>query len=122
MGRDVVARVAWPAALALVLVAAAAFSLAGVRGLLGVLAGGGIGLASVAWLAMGSGRAAALLRGRRVHPLWLLSLGFRHISLFAALAALLWSDSVHPIGLMAGLTILPPVLIIQALCAGARHP
>ncbi len=122
MDRDLLGRVTRVGALALVPLAAAAFYLAALPGFLGVISGGAVGLASLAWLAVGCRRAAGLFRGRRVHPLWLLSLGLRHLSLFAALAALLWSGSVHPIGLIAGLSVLPPVLIVQALRAVARHP
>jgi hypothetical protein len=32
-------------------------------------------------------------------------------------ALLLWSGTVHPVGLLAGLSVLPPVLIVLALRA-----
>ena len=44
-----------------------------------------------------------------------MSLGLRHLFLFAALGILLWSGYVHPLGLVAGLSVIPPVLIAQAL-------
>ena len=115
MDRDLVGRVAAAGALALVPLAAAALYLADLPGLLGVLAGGGVALASLFLLSMGCRRALALWSGGRVHPLWILSLGLRHLSLFGVLAILLWSGYVHPLALLGGLSVLPPVLVVQAL-------
>jgi hypothetical protein len=115
MDRDLLGRVVRTGALGVVPVAAAALYLADVPGLLGVLAGGGVALASLLLLSMGCRQALALWRDGRVHPLWLLSLGLRHLSLFAVLGILLWSGYVHPLGLVAGVSLLPPILISQAL-------
>lgn len=101
--------------------AAGAYSLAGLPGFLGVLSGGALALGSLAWLNLGCRQALELWRGGGVHPLWLLSLGLRHLTLFAAIGVLLWSGSVHPLGLVAGLSVIPPVLIAQALRAAARR-
>ena len=117
MDRDLVGRVAGAGALALVPLAAAALYLADVPGLLGVLAGGGIALVSLLWLAMGCRRALALWRGGRVHPLWVLSLGLRQLCLFATLGVLLGSGYVHPVAVIVGLSVVPPVLIALALRA-----
>lgn len=119
MDRDLVGRVAGGGTLALVPLAAAALYLADLPGLLGVLAGGGVALASLLLLNMGCRRGLALWSGGRVHPLWVLSLGLRHLSFFAALGILLWSGYVHPLGLVAGLTVFPPVLVALALRAAA---
>lgn len=115
MDRDLVGRVAMTGVLALVLLAAAALYVAALPGFLGVLSGGAVGLASLAWLSLGCRGALALWSGGRAHPLWLVSLGLRHLFLFAALGILLWSGYVHPLGLVAGLSVIPPVLIAQAL-------
>lgn len=115
MDRDLVGRVAMTGALALVLLAAAALYVAALPGFLGVLSGGAVGLASLAWLSLGYRGALALWSGGRAHPLWLVSLSLRHLFLFAALGILLWSGYVHPLGLVAGLSVIPPVLIAQAL-------
>jgi hypothetical protein len=120
MDRDLIGRVTGWGALALFPLAAAAAHLAGIQGLLGVLAGGGLAVVNFRWLNAGSRRALALFSGGRVHPLWLLGLGARHLSLFGALGVLLWSGHVHPLWLAAGLSVLPPVLIVQAFRAAAR--
>lgn len=122
MDRDLVGRVTGRGLLALIPIAGAAFYLAGVPGLLGVLAGGGVAFGNFGWLSTGSRRALALVSARRVHPLWLLSLGLRHLVLFAALGILLWSGHVHPLGLLVGLSVLPPVLIAQGLRGVVRNP
>lgn len=121
MDRDLVGRVTGWGALALFPLAAAATHMAGLQGLLGVLAGGGLAMGNFRWLDAGSGRALALFSGGRVHPLWLLGLGARHLSLFGALGVLLWSGHFHPLWLAAGLSVLPPVLIVEALRAAVRR-
>jgi hypothetical protein len=115
MDRNLVGRVTKGSALALLLIAAAALFLADLRGFLGVLAGGGLALGSFWWLHTGSRRGLRLFSAGRVHPLWLLGLGVRHLSLFGALGLLLWTGSVHPLWLIVGLSVLPPVLVVQAL-------
>jgi hypothetical protein len=117
MGRDLVGSVTARGALALVPLAGAAAYVAGLPGFLGVLAGGAVALWDFRWLSAASHRAVALVRDGRVHPLWLLGLGLRHLSVFAAVGAVLWSGYVHPLALVVGLSALPPVLIVQALRA-----
>ena len=120
MGRDLVERVTGGGVLALLPLAGAALYLAGLPGLLGVLAGGGVALGNLVWLSAGSRRTLGLMRAGRIHPLWLLNLGLRHLGLFAVVGILIWTRSVHPLALIAGLSVLPPVLIVQALRAVAR--
>lgn len=122
MDRNLVGRVTGGVALALVPLAAGAFYLADLPGFLGVLSGGGVALGTFGWVSTGGRRALGLLSGRRAHPLWLLGLGLRHLCLFGALAVLLWSGRVHPLGVIVGLSVLPPVLIVQGLRAVARNP
>ncbi len=122
MDRDLLKRVTAGGALALIPLAAAAFYLADLPGVLGVLSGGGVALGNFGWVSRGGRGALELFRGGRVHPVWLLALGLRHVLLFTVLGLLLWSGYVHPLALIAGLSVLPPVLIAQGLLAVGRHP
>jgi len=91
--------------------------LLGWPGVLGALAGGVISLASLHWIARGVRSAAGFFAGGRAHPLWVLGLGVRYVLLFGAVGLLLVSGTVHPMALMGGLSILPPVLIVLGLRA-----
>lgn len=115
MGRELIRRVLVVGAAGLLPLAVAGYLAAGPRGGLGVLAGGAIALGNLWLLGRASDRALALLSARRVHPLWVLGLGLRYLVLFGALALLLSSGRVHPVALIVGLSILPPVLIAYAL-------
>lgn len=121
MDRDLVGRVTGGGAMALFPLAAAALYLAGLPGFLGVLAGGGVAFGNFRWLSLGSRRALALFGSGRPHPLWLVGLGLRHLALFAALGILVWSGYVHPVGLIVGLSVLPPTLIVEGLRAAGRN-
>lgn len=122
MGTELPRRVTGTLALALAPLSAAAAWLAGPPALLGILAGAGLAWGSFGWVTVGSRRVLASRQGTRVGPLWILGLGLRHLSLFAGLGALLWSGHVHPVALVVGLSLLPPVLIVEALRAGTREP
>lgn len=115
MDRDLVGRVSGSGLLALLPLAAAAAYWAGLPAFLGVLTGGAVAWGSLLWLSATSRGALALFRGGRVHPLWLLALGARHLCLFGVLGILLWSGYVHPVGVIVGVAAFPPVLILQAL-------
>lgn len=121
MDRNLVARVTGGGALALVPISAAAFYWADLPGLLGVLAGGGVALGNFRWLSTGSHRFLALFRSGRVEPWGLVGFGLRHLCLFSVLGVLLWSGHVHPLGVMVGLSVLPPVLIVAALRRAALN-
>lgn len=122
MDRDLVRRVTGGGALALLPLAGAAAYAAGFPAFLGVLAGGVVAFGNFRWLSMGSHRALSCFGSGRVHPLWLLALGLRHLALFVALGVLLWSGYVHPLGLIVGLSVFPPMLIVQGLRGVARTP
>ncbi len=122
MDRNLVARVTGAGALALVPISAVAFSWADLPGLLGVLAGGGVALGNFRWLSTASHRFLALFRSGRVEPWGLVGFGLRHLCLFSVLGVLLWSGHVHPVWLMVGLSVLPPVLIVEALRRAALNP
>jgi len=117
MGLELVGRVSRTSLIVLVPVSLAGGLLGGVAGALGTLAGGLLSLASLVWLSRGVRSAGAFLAGGRAHPLWVIALGCRYTLLFGAVALLLWSGTVHPVGLLAGLSVLPPVLIILGLRA-----
>ena len=110
MDRDLVTRVSRTALGTSLLAAAGGGLVAGLPGALGVLAGALISVASFRWLAWGAARAAALFAGGRAHPLWVLGLGLRYLVLFG-LIVLLLRAGLHPVALMAGLAVLPPILI-----------
>ena len=72
-----------------------------------------IALLHFRWLARG---AAGALRGEGGFALGLTGLGLRSAGAFGALALTLAGGWVHPLAVIAGLSVLPPVL----LAAGAR--
>lgn len=110
MDRDLVTRVSCTALVVALLAAALGGLLAGRAGALGVLAGALVSLASFRWLARGARVSSALLAGGRAHPLWLLGLGLRYLVLFGGIVLLLRAG-LHPLAVMAGLSVLPPILL-----------
>ncbi|HET8579168.1 MAG TPA: ATP synthase subunit I [Methylomirabilota bacterium] len=117
MGLDLVARVSRTSLVLLVPLALAGGLLGGAAGALGTAAGGLLSLASFRWLARGVRSAGAFFAGGRAHPLWVIGLGLRYTVLFGAIALLLATRAAHPVGLLAGLSILPSVVIILGLRA-----
>ena len=115
MGLDLVARVSRTVGILLVPAAIAGGALAGWPGAIGALTGGLLSLASLYWVARGVKSAAGFFSGGRAHPMWVFALGLRYALLFGAVGLLLWSGVVHPVALIAGLSILPPVLIAAGL-------
>ena len=117
MGLELVGRVTRTSLIILAPVSLAAGLLGGGAGALGALAGGLLSLASLWWLSRGVRSAGAFFAGGRAHPLWMIALGGRYTLFFGAVALLLWSGAVHPVGLLAGLSVVPPVLILIGLRA-----
>lgn len=115
MGRELIRKVVTAGVAWLLPLALGGFLAAGPQGALGVLAGGAIAFGNLWLLARGSDRALALFAGQRIHPAWMLSLGIRYLALFGMLGILLWSGGAHPVALLVGLSVLPPVLIACAL-------
>ncbi len=109
---DLVSRVTLLTMGAILAVAMLAAWLAGPSGAVGTGAGGGIALLDFRWLARGV-RGAAL--GQRRGGAALAGVGLRHIASFAALALALSSGWAHPLAVIAGVSVLPPVLIAQGL-------
>jgi hypothetical protein len=120
MDCDLAGRVTGVAAIAALAAALLAALVAGGPGALGVAAGAAVALASFRWIARGSRRAAAVFAGGRPGALWVLGLGLRHLTLFGVMALCLASGLAHPLGLVAGLSLLPPVLILSGLRAASR--
>ena len=121
MAADLVGRVSRTVLVLLLPVAVASAMIAGWSGGLGALSGGLISLASLNWIARGMGSTGGFFAGGRRHPLWAFSLGLRYVVLFGALGLLLGSGAAHPIALVGGLSVLPPVLVVLGLRA-ARMP
>jgi len=121
MGLELVGRVSRAVLALLVPLTLVGGVLAGLPGALGVLAGGVISLTSFTWIARGVHSSAKLFAGGRAHPLWALGLALRYDLLFGAVALLLGYGIVHPFALVAGLSVLPPMLIALGLRA-ARTP
>jgi hypothetical protein len=117
MGLELVGRVSRTSLIILAPVSLAGGLLGGLAGALGTLAGGLLSLASLFWLSRGVRSVDGFFAGGRKHPLWVIALGCRYSLLFGAVALLLWSGAVHPVALLAGLSVLPPVLIILGLRA-----
>jgi|RhiMetdeSRZDD1v2_1073273.scaffolds.fasta_scaffold221908_4 ATP synthase I subunit len=120
MDRELIDGVTRTTAAAVLPVAALGWVIAGWPGAAGVLAGALVSLASFRWIARGARRAGMLFAGGRPGALWLLGLGTRHVTLFSAIGLCLWSEVAHPLGLLAGLSLLPPVLILFGLRTAAR--
>ncbi len=117
MDRDLVTRVSRTALGVAALAAAAGGVLAGPGAALGVLAGALVSVASLRWLARAA--AAGLLGGGGTRPLWVLGLGLRYLVLFGCIAGALRAG-LPPLAVVAGLSVLPPVLISIAW-QGARE-
>lgn len=115
MGSKVILQIVSAGAAWLLLLAAGGLLVAGLRGGLGVLAGGAVAFGNFWLLARGTQRSLVLFAGRGVHPLWVVSLAVRYLGLLTVLVLLLRSDWVHPLALIAGLSVLPPVLITYGL-------
>lgn len=114
MSGEFVGRVSRAMLLALLAVAACAGLMAGWAAAVGGLAGGLISLGSFRWIARGVTRASTSPAGRGL-ALSALAVGGRHIVLFGALAIVLWSGAANPVALLAGMSLLPPIVIAFGL-------
>jgi hypothetical protein len=114
MSNDFVGRVSRLMLVALAPVAAGGAFLAGWPGAVGSLAGGLISLGSFRWIAHAAARASRTT-SRAGLVFSALGVGVRHLALFGALALVLWSGAAHPVALLAGLSLLPPILITLGL-------
>jgi ATP synthase I chain len=117
MGPELIARVNWVTLLLLVPVTVASAWLGGASGAIGTVAGGLLSLASLYWVARGVRNVRGFLAGGRSNRGWVIALVLRYAVLFGVVALLLRTGAAHPLGLVAGLSILPPVVIILGLRA-----
>ena len=109
---ELVSRVTLLTLLAILTVTVAAGVVAGITGAAGAAAGGAIALLNFRWLARG---AASALRGGRGRSLGLVAVGLRYLATFGALALVLSTGWAHPLAVVVGLSVLPPVLIAHGL-------
>jgi len=116
MSGEFVGRVSRAMLWALAAVAAGAGLMAGWPAAVGSLSGGLVSLGSFRWIARGVARASTFPAGRGL-VLSALAVGARHLVLFGALAVALWSGAAHPLALLAGLSLLPPIVIALGLSA-----
>jgi ATP synthase I subunit len=113
---DLTSRVTRRCLLALPVVTVGAAWFAGLPGAVGVGAGAGIALVHFRWLAWGAARGGLLGVGRGAFSA--AGLGLRYAATFAALALTLASGWAHPLAVIAGLSVLPPVLIAEGVRNG----
>ena len=88
-------------------------SVAGLPALIGVGLGAAVAIGNFAWLARAAMTAAEPTPRRRARVMGLLLI--RHLVTFAVLGAPIAAGIVHPLALVAGLTVLPVTLTIQGL-------
>jgi hypothetical protein len=114
MGGEFTTRVSRAMLIALAPLAAGGAVLAGWPGTVGTLAGALISLGSFRWIASGVSRTAT--GGAHAGlALSALTVGVRHLAAFSALALLLWSGVAHPVALLVGLSVMPPVIVLLGL-------
>ena len=114
---DLSGRVTWSGLAAVIALSAVAGWAAGVEGAAGVAGGGAVALLNFRWLARSVANAVVLVRdggsgGAALRGAWL-----HHLSTVGALGLLLGSGWTHPLAVIAGLSVLPPILVAQGLRA-----
>ena len=109
------ARVTIHGALATVGAALLAGWLSGGAASAGVLAGGGLALLDFRWLTRSAAAAAVALTGGRARVGWMLAAAARLLGMFGAISLILVFGRVAPLAVMAGLAVLPLVVIAQGL-------
>jgi hypothetical protein len=90
---------------------------AGAASSAGVVAGGGLALLDFRWLTRSAATAAAAVTGGRVRAAWMLAAAARLLVMFGVISLALVSGRVAPIALMAGLAVLPLVVVAQGFRA-----
>lgn len=120
MPSDLSARVMRSGLLSVAALTAAAGWIAGTGGAAGVAGGGAIALLSFRWLAQSVASAAALARQGQPVGVGFGGIWLRHLAAFGGLGLLLGSGWTNPLAVILGLSVLPPILVVQGLRA-ARH-
>ena len=108
---DLVARVSLTAALATGALTGPAAWLGGAPGAIGAASGGALAIANWWWLS----RRARISADRRPALAWAAAATLRLSAIALVVAALLVTGWAHPVGLVAGLSVLPPILVIAGL-------
>lgn len=111
-GRELTAGVTRQATLIVLVAALAAGWLGGVRGALGVLTGGALGILGFRVLAA---RVGAVAAGPVLTAPWLVLAGARFLVVSGAAALLFVGGWAHPIAWLAGYSVLPVALVLQGL-------
>ena len=120
MPSDLSARVTLSGLAAVLAVTAAAGWIAGAEGAAGVAGGGAIALVNFRWLAKSAARMAALAREDRSAVVGWRRMWLRHLLTVGALGFLVGGGWAHPLAVIVGLSVLPPVLVAQGLRAARR--
>ena len=108
---DLVNRVTGVGLCATGVLTAVAWWVAGAAAALGTAGGGVVALLNFRWLAAGAVSLVALPGAGVPSRFSLAGAGLRHIATFGALALLLSTGWAHPLGVVAGVSVLPPILI-----------
>jgi ATP synthase I chain len=112
---ELTTRVTLDTCLGVAALAAAGAWLGGVAAGIGVLAGGVLAVGNFRWLVLRV--SAATAAGVAPPAAWLLGAALRFLACAAACAALLAAGWGHPLGLVAGVTVLPCALVARGLAA-----
>ena len=110
MGAEFVALVSRTMLVALTPLAVCCGLVAGWPGAVGGLTGGLVSLGSFRGIASGVVRP---MEGGLAFSA--LAVGVRHLAAFGVLALVLWSGAAHPMALVTGLSLLPPVVVARGL-------
>ncbi|MCI0547987.1 MAG: ATP synthase subunit I [Candidatus Rokubacteria bacterium] len=118
---ELVTRVMLTGLVVAALLAAPAWWLGGPGAALGVLAGAAIVLVDFRWLTRDAERMLARVAAGGPGAPRLATLGLRRLAIFGVLGLLIASGVSHPLAVIAGLVVLPPLLVVHGL-RGARAP
>jgi hypothetical protein len=111
------ARITRETVVIVVLLCAPAAWLGGGPAVGGVVAGAALGLLNLQFLTAAASAMSVRLSGRAMSGAWLAVSSFRFIVVLAACVALFTAGWVHPVALLAGLTILPVEVLRHGLAA-----
>ncbi len=117
MPSDLSARVTVSGLSAVLALTAAAGWIAGAQAAAGVAGGGAIALVNFRWLARSVASIAALAGENRTAVVGWRGTWLRHLLTVGALGWLVGGGWAHPLGVIVGLSVLPPVLVAQGLHA-----
>ena len=115
---DLTSRVSRDACVLGVALAGPAAYLGGLDGALGAAAGAGIAVGNFRWLA--SRAQATGGDGSPARPLWSLAAGLRLAAVVVALGVVVASGHAHPLAIVAGVSVIPIVVVVHGL-RGARE-